>query len=266
MKTCQLMGIVNVTPDSAFAASRTPSTESAILRGVEIVKEGADILDIGGESTRPNAAPVSEEEELRRVIPVITALKALIPIPISIDTSKPKVAIAALDAGASFLNDVTGFEKPEMRKIAADAKVPICIMHMQGNPTNMQDNPFYEEGIVANLVAWFSRRIELCLKENIQESQIILDPGIGFGKTVADNLQIIQNLPKLKALGFPILLGVSRKWFLTFILNKPREEVLPATLAINTVAILAGVNYIRVHDVKEHRDIINVLNFFKRNA
>ncbi len=271
MKT-QLMGILNATPDSFYDKSRFFDAESAVERGQQIFSEGADIIDIGGESTRPrnvylnsDAVIVSTEEELKRVIPVISRLKQLIPIPISIDTMKPEVAAKAIEAGAQWINDVSGFRHPEMRAIASGTGVKICVMHMHGNPYTMQLDPHYDKPIIEHIRHWFSDTLEKLLQSGVKESNIILDPGIGFGKTVAHNLEIIQNLSKLKSLGFPILLGISRKFFMSKILSKPSTELLSATLAMNTIAILSYVDYIRVHDVRPHRDIIDLLDVYQGN-
>lgn len=259
----KIMGILNATPDSFLEASRVETVEKAIALGRQMEREGADILDVGGESTRPNATPVSQEEELLRVIPVIKALKEEVQIPLSIDTYKPAVAEAALDAGASIINDISGFRDPAMRRLAAASGAPICLMHMQGIPQTMQQNPSYQEGIIPHLLAYFHAQVELLLQSGVNEKQIIVDPGIGFGKTVADNLQIIDNLALLKAMGFPVLVGLSRKAFMAKILQKPAAELLPATLAMNTVVVLAGIDILRVHDVAEHRDILNLLTYKK---
>lgn len=253
------MAILNVTPDSCYDQGRWFDPDVAVKRGIEIWKEGADWIDIGGESTRPGASPVSEEEEKRRVLPVIRALKQEVPIPISIDTMKPGVAEAAIEAGASLINDVTGMEDPEMRAAAASSRLPVCVMHMLGTPATMQVNPHYPNGIIPSLLDWFRRKIALLLDDGIAENQIILDPGIGFGKTVADNIEIVQNLHQIKALGFPVLIGLSRKSFLGKIIGKTYPDLLPVSLAANTLAIQAGVDFIRVHDVGEHRDIIDLM-------
>ena len=255
----KLMGILNVTSDSFFDKSRALNCNDAIDMGIKICKEGADIIDIGGESTRPGSFPVEIEDELNRVIPVIQALKNQISIPISIDSRKPEVAAKALAAGASLLNDVSGFEQAAMREIAASANVDVCVMHMQGNPQNMQNNPHYPEGIIDHLMKWFEVRINEMLRDGIKEKSIIIDPGIGFGKTVADNLEIIHNLPRFKSMGFRVLMGISRKTFLRKILQTPTEELLPSTIAVNTLLILDKVDVIRVHDVKEHRQVIDIL-------
>lgn len=258
-----IMGIINTTPDSYYETSRALTTEKAIETALRMESEGASIIDIGGESTRPYAKAVSEQEELDRVIPVIKTLQGQLTIPISIDTIKPTVARAAIKAGASLLNDVSGFRTPDMVEVAKEFDGDICVMHMQGEPQTMQDSPYYEEGIVTHLMNWFEKKANFLVKEGIHPSRIILDPGIGFGKTVADNLKILHNLPKFRRLGFRLLLGISRKSFMKKILNKPFEELLPSTLAINGLAIMAGVDILRVHDVKEHVDVVKVLEAYK---
>jgi dihydropteroate synthase len=268
----KLMGILNVTPDSFYSASRSGSTEAAIARGLQIAAEGADIIDIGGESSRPkndyaNPAdkPVTIQEELDRVIPVILELKKQLSILISIDTMKYQVAAKAIDAGANWINDVSGFRDPEMRAVASSSPhAKLCVMHMLGSPHTMQLDPVYEGGVIESIKHWFSDILEKLIQAGVKENQIVLDPGIGFGKTVAHNLEIIHNLPELKSLGFPLLLGASRKQFMRRILNKPTEELLAATLAIDTIAILSKVDYIRVHDIQAHKDIIDLLNAYQQ--
>jgi len=263
MSKTKLMGIVNITPDSFYKPSRTYALDASIARALQLASEGADILDIGGESTRPGASPVSEEEEIKRVIPFLKNIKGKISIPISIDTKKPAVARAAMQAGASLINDVSGFSQPKMISVAAEADAEIYVMHMQGTPETMQLNPQYEGGVVPFLLRWFEDKVNMLIHSGIRPENIILDPGIGFGKTVADNLEIIHNLSEFKRLGFRVLLGLSRKSFLSKILSKPAEELLSATLAANTLAIMSNVDFIRVHDVKEHRSLIDVIEAFK---
>ena len=259
MPKTQLMGILNATPDSFYDQSRFFDLEAAIQRGVQISHEGADLIDIGGESTRPGATPVSLEEELRRVIPLIKELKSRVHIPLSIDTLKPQVALQALQAGADWINDVSGFRDCMMREIAGSSGARLCVMHMQGTPETMQLNPQYSTSIIDHIKTWFSNTLE-----KLKEEKIVLDPGIGFGKTVAHNLEIIHNLPELKRLGFPILIGVSRKSFMSKILNKPANELLAATLAINSIAVLSQVDFIRVHDIQAHRDVIDIIEAYKK--
>lgn len=254
----QVMGILNVTPDSFFDGGKHNTVEEAIAHGIRLYEEGADLIDIGGESTRPGAAEVSVNEEIARVIPVIKALKKEIPLPLSIDTKKSIVAAAAVEAGASLINDVSGFSSPEMVKVAVESQSPICVMHMQGTPKTMQYNPSYPKGITAELTDWFTKKIEMLTEMGIQKEQIILDPGIGFGKTVDDNLEILHNLQRFKALGCRLLIGLSRKSFLTKITGLPSTEALPPTIAMNTVALMQGADIIRVHDVAEHRAVVDV--------
>lgn len=260
----KLMGILNTTPDSFHENSRASSLNDAIAKAIQLQEDGADILDIGGESTRPGSPAVPEEEELKRVIPVIKELSRTLTIPISIDTMKPAVARAAVEVGATLLNDITGFSHPDMIRLAKETDLDICVMHMQGNPQTMQQNPKYAEGIVPFLTQWFKEKIENLTAQGIKPERIILDPGIGFGKTVADNLEIIHNLPLFKQLGFRVLLGVSRKSFLGKIVNKQTPELLPATLAANAIAVLNNVDIIRVHDVKEHRSIIDFIDAYNK--
>lgn len=257
-KITKLMGILNVTPDSFYERSRAYSSLSAIKRGILLATEGADIIDIGGSSSRPGSIPLPENEELRRVIPVISALRHELKTPLSIDTHNPRVAEQALKVGCQYINDISGFEDPDMRALAVSFAKPIIVMHMQGSTKTMQQNPVYKEGVVNHLLAWFEKRVELLLKEGVTKNHIILDPGIGFGKSLQHNLEIIRNLSKIKALGFPVLLGLSRKSFMGKILNKEAEELLSATLTLNTLAIQQKVDIIRVHDVKEHRDLIDI--------
>lgn len=256
----KLMGILNVTPDSFYDQGLFFDSEKAIERGFSIFKEGADILDIGGESTRPGAEPVSEEEELRRVIPVIRGVKERCPVKISIDTMKPRVAELALEAGAEIINDVNGLSLPMMKEVAKKSHAEVIVMHMKGVPKTMQINPSYEKGIMAELISWFSSKINELASFGIDRKKIIVDPGIGFGKSVADNLEILHNLPKLKNLGYPLVVGLSRKSFLSKLLNRPGIDLLPPTIASNTYALLKGADIIRVHDVKEHRSVIDLLD------
>jgi dihydropteroate synthase len=262
MAKAKLMGILNVTPDSFYDGGRYSSKDKSIEQGRLLLSQGADILDIGGESSRPNALPVTLEEELQRVIPIITVLSYEATAMISIDTTKPEVAKAALEAGATMLNDISGFVNPEMRRLAATSGVPLCLMHMQGNPKTMQLNPSYPMGIINEMLDWFKTRIQLLLDSGIKAHQITIDPGIGFGKTIADNIQIMQNLRQLKALGFPLLVGVSRKSFMSKTLNKGPDKLLAPTLAMNTVALLNGADIIRVHDVAENRAIIDMMTAY----
>ena len=261
MKKTQLMGILNATPDSFYDGGKYFDFEKALHHGTKLIQEGADLLDIGGESSRPGALPVSLEEEKRRVLPLVEAFSSQIKV--SIDTAKPEVAKAAIEKGARFLNDITGFQNPEMRKVALETDVDLCLMHMQGIPQNMQNSPHYPGGILAEITCFFQKQIDLLLQEGIEPKRIILDPGIGFGKTVEDCLTILRNLRHFQALGFPLLIGISRKSFLSKIFQKSSEELLSTTLVMNTISLLDGVSILRVHDVKEHRQAIDMVTLFK---
>ncbi len=260
MVRTKIMGILNTTPDSFYFKSRCEGIENALLYAKDLEAKGADILDIGGESTRPGSTAVTMEEELNRTIPLLKELKQHLKIPLSIDTTKPKVALAALEEGVSLLNDVSGFSSPKMREIAASYEIDVCAMHSIPWPKDQNVNTFYEEGVITALLRWFEITVTQLIQSGVPEKRIILDPGIGFGKTVADNLEILYSLRKLKDFGFPLLLGISRKSFMGKILNLPPAELLPATLTMNALAIQAEIDYIRVHDVKEHREAVIVLN------
>lgn len=250
------MGILNATPDSCFDKSRCFSPEKAIERAYEMVHSGADILDIGAESTRPGAEPVSSEEEKNRLRPIFDLLGRDFPLPISIDTYKPEVAEFALRRGVCMINDITGFSHPAMQDLAKEYAVDICVMHMQGMPQTMQDNPSYPEGIIPHLLQFFEKRIEELMKKGVSLHQIILDPGIGFGKTVAHNLEIYRNIHVLKKyFGLRLLLGGSRKSFMGRIVQKTYPDLLTATLVMHSIAAIQGVDIFRVHDVSQHKDL-----------
>jgi len=246
-----IMGILNVTPDSFSDAGRFFKLEEAVSRAEEMVEEGADIIDIGGESTRPGALPVSVEEEKKRVIPVIKVLSKNRGVIISIDTRKSKVAKAALDAGAQMVNDVSGlrFDR-RMAKVIAEYKVPVCLMHLQGTPANMQKNPVYAN-LMDEILKYLEESIAIAKNAGILLKKIIVDPGIGFGKTVEHNLELLRRLRELKVLGCPILVGPSRKSVIGKILNLPVEERLEGTAAMVAISIANGADLVRVHDVKE---------------
>jgi len=221
------------------------------------VKDGADMIDVGGESTRPGAKPVSVEEELERVIPVIEGLKKEIKIPVSIDTYKPDVAEEALKKGASMVNDINGLRGKGMAEIVAKHKASVVIMHMQGKPRNMQNKPSYGD-VVGDIIKFLRERCEFALDAGIPKDKIIVDPGIGFGKTTEHNLEIINRLMEFKSLGFPVLMGVSRKSFIGNVLGLPVEERLEGTLAAVTASVMNGADIVRVHDVKETKRAVQL--------
>jgi dihydropteroate synthase len=246
-----VMGIVNVTPDSFSDGGKFSSPAKAVAHALELVAQGAEILDIGGESTRPGAEPVSESEELRRVIPVIESLAAKVKIPLSIDTVKPAVARAALDAGASIINDVAANRSDDvMWKIVAESGAGYVCMHAQGGPRTMQKNPAYKN-VVRDVDAFFRERLKILEAAGVAADQVVFDPGIGFGKTPEHNLQLLANLRRFTRLKRPLLLGVSRKSFIGKLLGAALNERLPASLACATLAVASGVQIIRVHDVAE---------------
>lgn len=246
-----IMGILNCTPDSFYSGSRNYSVDSAVERGIRMTEEGADILDIGGESTRPGARPISVEEESARVLPVIEKLLRQVDVVLSVDTTKSVVAQLALESGAHMVNDISGLQfDPELANVVANFGVPVIIMHIKGAPQNMQKNPTYEN-VLGEICEYFAKRIDYATSEGIDTAKIILDPGIGFGKRLDDNYEIINNLVKFTEFGRPILVGPSRKSFIGRVLNLPPEESLEGTLAMATAAILNGAQILRVHDVQQ---------------
>ena len=261
-----VMGILNVTPDSFSDGGLYRDTDTAIEHGVRMAMEGADVIDIGGESSRPGAKPVPMAEELDRVIPVIHGLAERVSVPISIDTYKPEVALAALDAGASIVNDITSLADEGMRHLVAERKAPSIIMHMKGTPQTMQENPTYED-VISEVMAFLSERIEEIVQAGLPEEFIIVDPGIGFGKTAAHNIEIIRNLADFKSLGLPILIGTSRKAFIGKALGgvPPTERVF-GTAATIALSIANGANIIRVHDVKEMAQVARITNAVVREG
>jgi dihydropteroate synthase len=252
-----VMGIVNVTPDSFSDGGRYLDVQAAIEHGLQLEAEGAAILDIGGESTRPGAAPVSEEDELQRVVPVIAGLRAAgSEARISIDTQKAAVAAAAIDAGASLVNDVTALRgDPEMVDLVAGRNVTCCLMHMLGEPRTMQENPSYDE-VVSDVKGFLEARMAFAVSHGVAEDQILLDPGIGFGKTDVHNLELLGRLHELTELGRPIVIGTSRKSFLGRLTGRPVADRLAATIATNVMACERGARIFRVHDVAPVRDAL----------
>ncbi len=254
----EVMGIVNVTPDSFSDGGRWLDPRAAIAHGQELAQAGAALVDVGGESTRPGAEPVEEALERERTVPVVAALAAA-GIRVSIDTTKLRVAEAAFAAGAKYVNDVTAFRaEPDLAGLVADRRADCCLMHMRGEPRTMQDAPCYDD-VVDDVKAFLLDRVEFAIREGIREHHIQLDPGIGFGKTGEHNLTLLQRLPELVALGFPVVVGASRKGFLGQLTGReePRERV-AATVAVNVLALAAGARVFRVHDVAEHVDALTV--------
>jgi dihydropteroate synthase len=253
-----VMGILNVTPDSFYGGSRRPDPAKAIADGAAMVASGADIIDIGGESTRPGAHPVTEEEELARVLPVVRGLRREVAGPISIDTYKSNIARAALDDGADIVNDISALRfDPAMVSLVATEQVPLVLMHMQGTPQTMQVEPHYDD-VTREVRDFLAGQMYEAMDAGVAPEAIILDPGIGFGKTIEHNLQILRGLPVLAALGQPLLVGVSRKAFIGKILGLEPVDRLEGSLAAAVAADLSGANIVRVHDVAETCKAIRV--------
>lgn len=246
-----VMGILNITPDSFSDGGLYPDVQSAVEHALRMVNDGADAIDVGGESSRPGSESITADEELSRVIPVVTELARRTDAPISIDTYKPEVAAAALDAGASIINDISGLADEQMRSLAAERQVPCVIMHMKGTPRTMQKDPIYED-LISDVISFLRERIGAAVDAGLPEQFLIIDPGIGFGKTAEHNQEIIRNLADFRSLGLPILIGTSRKAFIGKALGDlPPSDRLEGTAATVALSIDNGANIIRVHDVKE---------------
>jgi len=256
-----IMGVLNVTPDSFSDGGKYTNVTDAVLHGIKMEAEGADIIDIGGESTRPSSEPVSVEVELDRVLPVIKKLKRKIKIPISIDTYKSEVAREALQAGATIVNDISGLCFDEkMVDVIHERNASVVLMHIKGQPKTMQEHPYYDDvvkEVKEHLAGCISKAVERGIK------QIIIDPGIGFGKRISDNLEIIRRLSEFQTLGYPILIGPSRKSFIGNILNLPVNQRVEGTAAAVAIAIMNGANIVRVHDVKEMSRVAKITDAIK---
>ena len=243
----RIMGVLNITPDSFSDGGDFFSPDLAVERAQQMVEDGADIIDIGGESTRPGAAAVSLEEELRRVIPVIETLRSSLSVPISIDTRKPEVMRAAVTAGAGLINDVNALQDEGALEVAAALKVPVCLMHMQGNPETMQDAPAYRD-VVGEVIDFLMARVDACLGVGIARARILLDPGFGFGKTVEHNLQLLRHLDRLVARGLPVMVGLSRKSLIGKLLDLPIDQRLVPSITLAVLAVWQGGAIVRCHD------------------
>lgn len=259
-----VMGILNTTPDSFSDGGMFQNLDIALNQVEQMVSDGAGIIDIGGESTRPGAAEVNEQEELDRVIPLIEAVKRHIDVAISIDTSKAGVMKQAVASGADIINDVRGLQNEGCLQVAAQANVPICLMHMQGLPRTMQENPQYND-VVGDIIEFFEQRIAACLAQGIKREQLIIDPGFGFGKTLEQNYQLLANLKAFKTMGLPILSGTSRKSMIGKLLNNEVEDRLIGSVTTAVIAAQQGANIIRVHDVKETVEALKIAMFTLAN-
>lgn len=254
----QVMGILNVTPDSFSDGGRYDSLNAALLHAHSLISAGATMIDVGGESTRPGAAMVSEAEEIARVIPVVEALAQRFEIIISVDTSKPGVIREAATAGAHLINDVRALQEPGALAAAAESELPICLMHMQGEPHTMQQAPYYDD-VVSSVSAFFQCQIDRCLAGGIEKHKLLLDPGFGFGKNLAHNYQLLARLAEFHHFGLPLLVGMSRKSMIGQLLNVPPEQRMIGSVACAVIAAMQGAKIIRVHDVKETVEAIRVV-------
>ena len=254
-----VMGIVNVTPDSFSDGGKYASTTRAIAHAQILIEQGADVLDIGGESTRPNATPVPLNEELDRVIPVIEGILNGFKMPISVDTYKPAVMQAAIDAGASMVNDVRALQEAGAVKVVANSNVGVCLMHMQGTPQTMQIAPEYRD-VTREVSDFLAQRVQVCMDAGIAKNRIIIDPGFGFGKTRAHNITLVRELAKLKAIGQPLLVGLSRKSVLGQMTGNDIDARLHASVAAAVISAMNGANILRVHDVKATVEALKVVS------
>lgn len=252
-----VMGILNVTPDSFSDGGRFVDPARALAEAAAMVDAGAGIVDVGGESTRPGATAVDETAEIDRVLPVVEAIAAELDVAISVDTSKPQVMRAAVGAGAAMINDVRALREPGALETAAELDVSVCLMHMQGEPRTMQAEPQYAD-VVADVLAFLEARVEACEARGIPRTSIALDPGFGFGKTVAHNVALLRNLRQFTTLGMPVLAGLSRKSTLGALTGRPVDERLAASVAAATVAVVNGASILRVHDVAASVDAVRV--------
>ena len=260
----RIMGILNVTPDSFSDGGTFNSFDLALVQAEKLIADGADILDIGGESTRPFAAPVSLAEELQRIVPIIKAIRRRHGIPISIDTTKAEVARQALAAGADIINDISALHyDPGMLDVVRETSVPVILMHMQGTPADMQVEPHYDD-VVAEVLLFFEERIASLTASGVARERLIIDPGIGFGKTTAHNLSLLKHLQQLEALGLPVLLGHSRKRFLGELSGLAAQQRDPLTAVVSALSVRDGVSIIRVHDVAATRQAVRLAEAINR--
>ena len=256
-----LMGVVNITPDSFSDGGECLEAKKAADRSFQLVEDGADIIDLGGESSRPGADPVSEDEELRRVMPVLERISGKINVPVSIDTVKPRVAHEALSAGAVIVNDITGLRNREMVSVAAEHEAAVIVMHMKGSPRTMQDNPHYDD-LMSEIIEFLEKQVNFAIANGVEENKILVDPGIGFGKTAEDNYRIIDRLEEFRCLGRPIVVGPSRKSFIGKVVNASPPGRVFGTAAAVAWCIANRAHVIRAHDVREMRQVAAVADEF----
>jgi dihydropteroate synthase len=263
LSTPVVMGVLNVTPDSFSDGGRFLDHDLAIEHALRMEAAGAALIDVGGESTRPGAQALSADEEIRRVVPIIEALAARVKAPISVDTSKPEVIVAAVRAGASMVNDVRALREPGAMAAVAGSNAAVCLMHMQGEPRTMQQDPRYGD-VVAEVREFLNARVQACQEAGIARDRLVLDPGLGFGKRLEHNLALLAALPALGALGLPLLVGASRKSMFATLLGRQVNERLAGSVAVATAAALAGASIVRAHDVAETVDAVKVAHALRR--
>jgi dihydropteroate synthase len=259
-----IMGVVNVTPDSFYDGGRFLVAQQAVEHARILIEEGADILDIGGESSRPGAEPVALDEELRRVMPVLEKLGGL-SVPVSVDTCKPEVMRRAIAAGAAMVNDINALREPGALEAVAESQAAVCLMHMQGEPRNMQQDPHYED-VVSEVMEFLAQRVEAAQHAGVARERIVIDPGFGFGKKTRHNLELLRGLPRIAGLGQPVLVGLSRKSLFGKITGKPVADRVSASVAAALLAAERGAALVRVHDVAATRDALLVLNAIERHS
>lgn len=254
----QVMGVINTTPDSFSDGGHFDTTQKAFRHAQQLIVDGVDILDVGGESTRPGSKYVDQSEELERTVPLIRAIREVSDIPISIDTNKPGVMQKAAAAGATIINSIDALRQHNALSVAADLDIPVCMMHMQGTPETMQKEPQYDD-VVAEVITFLQQRIDVALKAGIASHNLIVDPGFGFGKTLEHNLLLLKSLPEFKSLGVPVLAGLSRKRMIGTILDKPVDQRLYGSISTAVIAAMQGADIVRVHDVAETVDAIKMV-------
>ncbi|AIW19839.1 dihydropteroate synthase [Vibrio coralliilyticus] len=264
LSTPQVMGILNVTPDSFSDGGKYNSLENAMIQVEKMINAGVSIIDIGGESTRPGAPDVALEEELSRVIPVIKAIRERFDVWISIDTSKAEVMRQAIEAGADIINDVRALQEPGALEVAAESGLPVCLMHMQGQPRTMQANPHYDD-LLKEVGEFLQERVQACEAKGMKKSQLILDPGFGFGKTLEHNYHMLAHLEQFHQFGLPLLAGMSRKSMLFKLLDKAPAECVAASVSCATIAAMKGAQIIRVHDFEQTLDAVKIVSMVQSN-
>ena len=261
----RVMGVINTTPDSFSDGSRFATIEKAFEHARQLINDGVDILDVGGESTRPGSEHVGLKQELGRTIPLIKLIREVSDVPISIDTNKPEVMQQAVLAGATIINSIWALQLENSLEVAADLGVPVCLMHMQGTPETMQNNPTYND-VVGEVMDFLKQRIDAAIDAGIDQTNIIIDPGFGFGKTLQHNLQLLKSLAQFKSLDVPLLVGMSRKRMIGSILDKPVDQRLYGSVSSAVIAAMLGADIVRVHDVPETLDAIAMVNALHRLA